>query len=115
MTEQEKINVDIQRQIDAQGARIDKLADKIDAFVEESRATRERQDAEIRELRQKHDADMKEINQRFYAKFDEMDAKIDNIGNNVRSLTITAMIGVGTSVIAVVVMVGTMAYAILSR
>lgn len=122
MTEQEKINVDVQRQIDAQGARIDTLvikvdalSDKIDAFVNESRAARERQDADIREMRQKHDEDIKEMNQRFYAKFDaidakfdKMDAKIDNIGSHVRNLSVATIIGVATIAITVI-------YSILTR
>ncbi len=103
-------------------ARVSNLETKFEAFMQEMRdfktEMRDRDNqraAEIRELRQKQDADMKEINQRFYAKFDAMDAKIDNIGNNVRSLTITAMVGVGASVIAVVVLVGTTLFAVMSR
>ena len=104
MTEQEKINVDIQRQIDAQGTRIDTLvikvdalSDKIDAFVEESRAARERQDADIRELRQKQDADMKEICN-----------SLDGMGKHVRNLSVATIIGVGTIAITVI-------YSILTR
>ena len=104
MTEQEKINVDIQRQIDAQGARIDKLvikvdalSDKIDAFVEESRAARERQDADIRELRQKQYADIKEIRN-----------SLDGMGKHVRNLSVATIIGVGTIAITVI-------YSILTR
>ena len=37
MTEQERINVEFQRQIDLQNARIDKIDAKIDAFIQEMR------------------------------------------------------------------------------
>ena len=42
-----------------------------------------------------------------------LDAKIDGIGRHVQNLTVTAIVGVGTSVIAVVVLVGTTIYALL--
>ena len=81
-------------------------------FIEESRAARERQDADIRELRQrqdaaqvKHDADMKEMQKNIYAKMDNMDAKIEGIGNHVRNITIAAMVGIGAAVIGVAAMV----------
>ena len=96
---------------------------KLDMFIEESRAARQRQDAEMREARQKHDADMKEIrekhdadmhemNQRFYNKFDDMnakidakfasmDAKIDNMGQHVRNMSIVTIIGIAAMVVAV--------------
>ena len=35
MNEQEKINVELQRQIDMQNARIDKIDVKLDAFIQE--------------------------------------------------------------------------------
>lgn len=111
MTEQEKINQTLQRQIDSQGARIDlvvtrvdALSGKIDAFIEESRAARARQDADIREIRQ----DMKAMQA-------SLDTKIDGMGKHVRNLSVAAMVGVGTSVIAVVVMAGTIVYSVLSR
>ena len=104
MTEQEKINVDVQRQIDAQGARIDTLvikvdalSDKIDAFIEESRANRERQDADIREIRQ----DMKNMQA-------SLDSKIDDMGKHVRNLSVATIVGVATIAITVI-------YSILTR
>ena len=115
MTEQEKINFDVQQQLALQDAKFNMFIQEMRDFKTEMRDRDNQRAAEIREMRQKHDADMKEMNQRFYAKFDAMDAKIDNIGNNVRSLTITAMIGVGTSIIAVVVLVGTTIFAVMSH
>ena len=111
MTEQERINQTLQRQIDAQGSRIDLVATrvdalngKIDAFIDESRAARNRQDENIREIRQ----DMRNMQA-------SLDTKIDGIGKHVQNLTVAAMVGVGTSVIAVVVMVGTVVYSMLTR
>ena len=100
MNDQERINENFQRQIDMQGGRIDVLAvkvdalsDKIDLYVEESRASRARQDEDMRELR----------------------AGLNSMGNHVRNLSVATMVGVGTSVIAVVVMIGTVIYLILTR
>ena len=44
-----------------------------------------------------------------------MQNNIDGIGKHVQNLTVAAMVGVGTTVIAVVAMVGTMIYTILTR
>ena len=92
--------------------RTDRIITKLDMFIEESRAARERQDADMREFREKHDADMREIRQdmkemqtRFYAKLDNMDAKIDGIGNHVRNITVAAMVGIGAAITGVAAMV----------
>ena len=92
---------------------------KLDMFIEESRAARERHDAEIRELRQrqdaaqakhdadiremreKHDADMKEMQKNIYAKMDNMDAKIERMGESNRNMFIVTMIGIAAMVVAV--------------
>ena len=103
---------------------------KLDMFITESREARQRQDADIRELRQKqeaaqikhdadiqkiherqeaaqakHDADMREMQKNIYAKMDNMDAKIEGIGNHVRNITIAAMVGIGAAVTGVAAMV----------
>ena len=107
MTEQEKINEQFQRQIDAQDARIDKaltnfdtkfnmmmqeiqqqredmrrLWDRQDAMQAkhdaDMKAAQTKHDAEMKAMQEKHDANMHEMNQRFYDKFDAMDKKIDN-------------------------------------
>ena len=115
MTEQERINETLQRQIDAQNARIDTIATKVDIFIAESQQQREdmrrlweRQDA----AQAKHDADIKEMNQRFYAKFDAMDAKIDSkfdkLSDQLHTMTITAVVGFGAITVAVVGLVVSM-------
>ena len=76
---------------------VEKVSQKVDLFVEESRAARARQDAEMREFRERHDADMREIRQ-----------NIDGMGKHVRNLTMTAMGGIiaaGVGIAAIVVAV----------
>ena len=108
MTEQERINQTLQRQIDAQNARIDTVLSKVDTVIEEIKQQRQdmrelykRQDeerrvreAEMKEARMKHDADMREMNQRFYQKF-------DSISNQIHNLTIAAVVGFGAIAAAV--------------
>ena len=80
MTEQERINENLQRQIDAQNARIDNVLTKVDIFIEESKQQREdmrrlweRQDAE----RAQREADMKAIQEKRDADMKAMQEKID--------------------------------------
>ena len=122
MTEQERINQTLQRQIDAQGSRIDLVATrvdalngKIDAFIDESRAARNRQDENIRDRDNQRATEIMEIRQDMRNMQASLDTKIDGIGKHVQNLTVAAMVGVGTSVIAVVVMVGTVVYSMLTR
>ena len=58
---------------------VNSVLTKLDMFIEESRAARE-----------KHDADMREIRQ-----------NIDGMGKHVRNMSIVTIIGVATIVIAV--------------
>lgn len=80
MTEQEQINERLQRQIDAQTARIDNVLTKVDMLVTESQQQRE----DIRRAQEKHDADMK-----------EMRADIKSSLKHIQNLTIAAMVGIG--------------------
>ena len=97
MTDQEKINENLQRQIDAQTARIDNVLTKVDMLVIESQQQREdirrlqdRQDA----AQAKHEAEMHEMNQRFYEKFDDLTKQL-------HTNFIQTMLGVGAIMIAV--------------
>ena len=88
--------------------RTDRIITKLDMFIEESRAARERQDADMREMREKHDADMREMRQdmkemqkNIYAKMDNMDTKIESIGQHVRNMSIVTIIGIAAMVVAV--------------
>lgn len=69
---------------------VEKVSQKVDLFVEESRAARERQDADMREFRKKHDDDMREIRQ-----------NIDGMGKHVRNMSIVTIVGIAAMVIAV--------------
>lgn len=69
---------------------VSNVATKMDMFIEESRAARERQDADIRELRQ----DMKNMQQ-------NLDSKIDGMGKHVRNMSIVTIIGIAAMVVAV--------------
>lgn len=79
MTEQEIINQNIQRQIDAQNARIDNVLTKVDMLVTESQQQRE----DIRRTQEKHDANMKEIR-----------GEIRDALKNLQNLTVAAVVGI---------------------
>lgn len=64
------------------------LMTKLDMFIADSRETRARQDADMREMRE----DMKTLNQR-----------IDSTMSSIHNLTIAAMAGIGAIAIAVVI------------
>ncbi|MBR4152264.1 MAG: hypothetical protein IKT98_04840 [Selenomonadaceae bacterium] len=112
MTEQEKINQQLQNQIDLQNARLDKALSNFDTkfnmMLEEIRQQREdmrrlwdRQDA----IQAKHDAEMHEMNKRFYDKFDAMDKKIDDnfktLSNQIHNNFVQTMLGFGAIAAAV--------------
>ena len=104
MTDQDQININLQRQIDAQTARIDNVLTKVDMLIAESQQQRE----DIRRAQEKHDADMKDMNARFDAKFDKIDAKFDTIdakfdrlSEQIHTMTIAAVVGFGAIAAAV--------------
>ena len=108
MTDQEKINSDVQIKLAMQDA-------KFNVFIQEMRDRDNQRADDIRELRQ----DMKDLQKDFYTKMDNMDkkldkkidkleAKIENIGNHVRNVSVATIIGVATITITVI-------YSILSR
>ena len=94
---------------------VNSVLTKLDMFIEESRAARQRQDADMREMRQKHDdmrkkhdddiremrQDMKDMQKNIYAKMDNMDAKIESMGQHVRNMSIVTIIGIAAMVVAV--------------
>lgn len=96
MTDQDQININLQRQIDAQTARIDNVLAKVDMLVMESQQQREdirrlqdRQDEE----RRKHDADMKEMNAK-------IDANYQDLTKQLHINFIQTMMGVGGMIVA---------------
>ena len=92
MTEQERINENLQRQIDAQNARVSNVLTKVDMLISEMRDRDNQRAEEIREIRQ----DMKEMQK-------NLDAKIDSIGKHVRNLSLTAMGAIGAMVVTVII------------
>ena len=101
MTEQDRINQQLQRQIDAQNARIDTVLAKVDMMIDEAKQQRE----DIRRAQEKHDADMREMNQRFYTKIDGLDKKFDDkfdkLSEQLHTMTIAAVVGFGAIAAAV--------------
>ena len=91
MTEQEKINADVQMKLAMQDA-------KFNVFMQEMRDRDNQRAEDIREIRQ----DIK-----------NMQNRIDDMGKHVRNLSITAMAAVGGMFVAVGAMVATVIYTIL--
>ena len=83
MTEQEKINADVQMKLAMQDA-------KFNVFMQEMRDRDNQRAAEIMELRQ----EIRNMQA-------NLDAKIDSMGKHVRNLAITSMAAVGGMFIAV--------------
>ena len=100
MTEQEKIDNDIQMKLALQDAKVNVFMQEMSDFKEEMRDFK----TEMRNRDNQRSEDMREIR-----------ASIDSIIKHVQSISTAAMIGVGASVIAVVVFVGTMVYTLVTR
>ena len=88
MTEQEKINADVQRQIDAQNARIDTVLAKVDMVIGEMRDRDNQRAQDIREIR---------------ASVSNIQNRIDDMGKHVRNLSLTAMGAIGAMVVTVII------------
>ncbi|MBQ3335920.1 MAG: hypothetical protein IJG80_00775 [Selenomonadaceae bacterium] len=119
MTEQERINENLQRQIDAQNARIDNVLTKVDIFIEESKQQREdmrrlweRQDAEraqreadMKAMQEKRDADMKAMQEKRDADMKAMQEKIDanqkEFTKQLHSNFVQTLLGVGAIMAAI--------------
>ena len=130
MTDQERINENLQRQIDAQNARIDNVMMKVDIFIAESQQQREdmrrlwerqdamqvKHDAEMKAMQEKQDAEMKELQKRQDEIRAEQDAKMqemnqrfyEKVDANAKEFTkqlhsnfVQTMIGVGAIMAAI--------------
>ena len=111
MTELEQLNVTLQRQLDAQNARIDNVANKVDLFIAEAQQQREdmrrlqdRQD----EDRRKHDADMRRLQDRqdamqaqHNADMKELREDIKGTLRHIQGLTIASMVGIAAIAVGV--------------
>ena len=87
MTEQERINEGLQRQIDAQNARIDNVLAKVDTIIGEMRDFDNQRATDIREIR---------------ASINNMQNSIIDMGKHVRNISLTAMGAIGAMVVSVI-------------
>ena len=115
MTEQEKINAEVQKQLAMQDA-------KFNTFMQEMRDRDKQRADDIRELRQdmknmqtRHDADMKGLQKDFYTKMDNMDKKMDGVVKHVQNLTVAAIVGIGAAVAGIGAIAVTVVYSVLTR
>ncbi len=83
MTEQEKINAEVQMKLAMQDA-------KFAMFMNELQQQRE----DIRRLNEKHSADMQAMNAK-------IDSKFDSLMNQLHNLTIAAFLGFGAIAVAI--------------
>ena len=90
MTELEQLSVNVQRQIDAQNARIDSVLAKVDMLVIESQQQRE----DIRRAQEKHDAEMHAMNEKFDLTYRELTQQL-------HTNFVQTMIGVGAIMAAI--------------
>ena len=97
MTDQEKINVEVQTKLALQDA-------KFNAFVDEMREFK----TEMRDRDNQRAEDMREIR----TSISNMQNRIDDMGKHVRNLSVTAMAAVGGMAVAVGAMVVTVIYSI---
>ena len=88
MTEQERINQNLQRQIDAQNARIDNISVSMDGLI---RALKDFKD-EMRDRDNQRAEDIREIR-----------SSIDSMCKHVRNLSLTAMGAIGAMVVTVII------------
>ena len=79
MTEQERINVELQRQVDMQNSRIDKIDVKLDAFIQEMRDRDNQRATEMSEIR----------------------TTLQNMQSNGRTMQIATLIGIAAMVVAI--------------
>ena len=91
MTEQEKINTEVQMKLALQDAKFNVFMQEMRDFKTEMRDRDNQRAKEIMELRQKQDADRKEL-----------DAKLDRLGDKIQNIVIAAVVGFGAIVFAAV-------------
>ncbi|MBQ6005252.1 MAG: hypothetical protein IJL14_03280 [Selenomonadaceae bacterium] len=97
MTDQEKINAEVQTKLALQDA-------KFNAFVDEMREFK----TEMRDRDNQRAEDMREIR----TSISNMQNRIDDMGKHVRNLSVTAMAAVGGMAVAVGAMIVTVIYSI---
>ena len=90
MTEQEKINAEVQMKLAMQDA-------KFAIFMEELKQQRE----DIRRLNEKHEADRKALEAKHDADMKAIDSKFDRLSEQIHTMTIAAVVGFGAIAVAI--------------
>ena len=98
MTDQETINVNLQRQIDMQNSRIDRVSASVEALVQELREFKN----ETREQNRMRAEENSILRAESDARIGRIEVKLDGIGNHVRNMGIMTLIGIAAMVIAVI-------------
>ena len=99
MTDQERINTDLQRQIDAQDSRIDNVLTKIDLLIDEMRNRDNQRAEEMRDFK----SEMRDRDNQRAEDIREIRSGIDSMGKHVRNLSLTAMGAIGAMVVTVII------------
>lgn len=91
MTEQEEINVEVQRKLALQDAKLNQFMDEMKDFKNEMRQQNQMRAAEISQLRADMNMQVADIRNSMNA-----------MGKHVRNLTIAAMVGVGAMALSII-------------
>ena len=94
MTEQEKVNTEVQTKLATQDAKFAMFMQELKEQREDMRRLQERQDA----MQAKHEAEMHEMNQRFY---DKIDSNYKELTNQLHNNFVQTMISVGAIMAAI--------------
>ena len=97
MTEQERINQQLQRQIDAQNSRIDNVLTKVDMLVAEMRERDNQRAEEIRDRDNQRAEDIREMRQNMK----DMQKNMQDMQTSNRNLNIVTLLGIAAIVVAV--------------
>ena len=95
MTDQERINTDLQRQIDAQNSRIDNVLTKVDGLIQSLQDFKD----EMRDFK----SEMRDRDNQRAEDIREIRSGIDSMGKHVRNLSLTAMGAIGAMVVTVII------------
>ena len=95
MTEQERINENLQRQIDAQNARIDNVLTKVDGLIDSFQDFKQ----EMRQQNQMRADEIREIR----SSVSNIQNRINDMGKYVRNMSWTSMAAIGAMVVTVII------------
>ena len=95
MTEQEKINLETQKQLAMQDAKFNAFVEEMREFKNDMKAAQAKHDADMKAAQEKHDADIKEIR----ADIKEIRNEIRGTLKHIQNLTLASM---GLTIAAVV-------------